>query len=201
MDRTEAVRRLKQLEGQDLVALAKQYHVTVRRDQRFNKGWAGHVLERYLGLPVNTAQAPNFGSWELKLVSLRYMADGSIGVKETMAITMIDPYNVVRTPFEDSHLLNKLRKAIVCGRLFESTLEPRSILRIVSTFDLSDPELYETVRRDYEEVRSRILSNGFESLTGAMGKLVQPRTKGRGHGSTTRAFYARKEFVARILGI
>ncbi len=33
-----------------------------------------------------------------------------------------------------------------------------------------------------------------------MGKLVQPRTKGQGHGSTSRAFYARTGFVAHILG-
>jgi len=33
-----------------------------------------------------------------------------------------------------------------------------------------------------------------------MGVLVQPRTKGPGHGSTSRAFYARKIFVAHILG-
>jgi len=37
-------------------------------------------------------------------------------------------------------------------------------------------------------------------LTGRMGVLVQPRTKGSGHGSTTRAFYARKELVKIILG-
>jgi hypothetical protein len=34
-----------------------------------------------------------------------------------------------------------------------------------------------------------------------MGVLVQPRTKGAGHGSTSRAFYARKQFVAKMIGI
>ena len=45
------------------------------------------------------------------------------------------------------------------------------------------------------------MTKGFEHLTGAMGILVQPRTKGSGHGSTSRAFYARTQFVAEILGI
>jgi hypothetical protein len=34
-----------------------------------------------------------------------------------------------------------------------------------------------------------------------MGVLVQPRTKGPGHGSTSRAFYARARLVGRILGL
>jgi len=71
MEREEAIRKLQALEGKDLVSLARQYDVTVWKGDRKNKGWAGHVLERYLGLPINSAQSPNFGSWELKVVSLK----------------------------------------------------------------------------------------------------------------------------------
>lgn len=154
-----------------------------------------------MGLPINSAQSPNFGSWELKIVSLRKLASGRIAVKETMAITMIDPYNVARTPFEQSHLLAKLKKAIVCARLFESQNEERSILVRVAAFDLNDRTVYEQVKTDYEETRHCILTEGFEHLTGAMGVLIQPRTKGPGHGSISRAFYARTQFVARIVAV
>jgi hypothetical protein len=37
-----------------------------------------------------------------------------------MAITMIDAYHVKNTPFEESYLLSKLKRAIICARLFES---------------------------------------------------------------------------------
>ncbi len=201
MERNDAIRRLKELEGIDLVPLARKYNVTIWKGDKKNKGWAGHVLERYLGLPINSAQSPNFGSWELKIVPLKRLANGTITVKETMAITMIDPYNVANTPFEQSHLLAKLQKAVVCARLFESQEEERSLLLRVATFDLNHRVIYEQVRRDYEETRNCILTRGFEHLTGAMGVLVQPRTKGAGHGSTSRAFYARTKFVAKILGM
>lgn len=201
MEREEAIKKLKQLEGIDLVPLASKYDVTVWKGNKKNKGWAGHVLERYLGLPINSAQSPNFGSWELKIVPLKRRANGTITVKETMAITMIDPFNVKNTPFEQSHLLAKLKKALVCARLFESQNEERSLLVRVSAFDLTDKAIYEQVKRDYEETRNCILKDGFEHLTGAMGVLVQPRTKGAGHGSASRAFYARARFVAKILGI
>lgn len=201
MERQDAITKLKALEGTDLVPLASKYEVTIWKGDKKNKGWAGHVLERYLGLPINSAQSPNFGSWELKLVPLKKLANGTIVVKETMAITMIDPFNVKNTPFEESHLLAKLKKAVVCARLFESQQEESSKLVRVAAFDLSDKEIYEQVKEDYEEARKCIIVQGFEHLTGAMGVLVQPRTKGPGHGSTSRAFYARTQFVAKILGI
>lgn len=159
------------------------------------------MLERYLGLPINSAQSPNFGSWELKIVPLKRLANGKIVVKETMAITMIDPFNVRNTPFEESHLLSKLKKAVVCARLFESQREDRSVLVRVASFDLIEKELYTQIKYDYEETRQCIIKHGFKFLTGAMGVMVQPRTKGPGHGSTSRAFYARTQFVTRILGI
>src|SRR5947208_8952813 len=47
----------------------------------------------------------------------------------------------------------------------------------------------------------KIRAGGVDSVTGDLGKLVQARTKGRGHGSTSRAFYARAVFVAHILNL
>lgn len=201
MEREDAVARLKALQGTDLRPLADKLQVRVWLGEKKNKGWAGHTLERYLGLPINSSQSPNFGSWELKVVPLKYNRRGELQVKETMAITMIDAYNVVQTPFDQSHLLAKLRKAVVCARVFETQDEQRSILARVATFDLSDPNIFQQVRADYELVRDTLKSKGFSALTGKMGVLVQPRTKGAGHGSTSRAFYGRTGFVAQILGI
>lgn len=199
MDRQEALSRLSELIGKDLRLLADRYEVTVFREGRRNKGWAGHVLERHLNLPINSSQSPNFGSWELKIVSLKYLKSRELTVKETMAITMIDQYNVENTDFENSHLLAKLRKLIVAARIWESTEEKRSILHTVTIFDLDNPEVYDQIRADYNLVRETIRTTGFSTLTGKMGVYIQPRTKGRGHGSTTRAFYARTTFLKRFI--
>jgi DNA mismatch repair protein MutH len=199
LEREEAVEKLKLLEGKDLRILADKYNITVWKLGKLNKGWAGHVLERYLELPLNSSQSPNFGSWELKNVPLKHLKSGEIVIKETMAITMIDPVNVLQKSFEDSHLLAKLRKAVVCARMFESKQEKSTLLVRVSTFDLTNPKIYDQVKEDYNLVRNTIKKYGFNVLTGKMGVYVQPRTKGAGHGSTSRAFYARKEFVSLIL--
>jgi len=72
MERKEAIEKLKKLVGKELHELAYEYNVTIYRNGRVNKGWAGHVFERYLELPLNSAQSPNFGSWELKSIPLKY---------------------------------------------------------------------------------------------------------------------------------
>jgi DNA mismatch repair protein MutH len=201
MERKEALRRIFMLKGQDLRPLADKFGVTVKKNGKPNKGWAGHVIERYLGLPLNSAQSPNFGSWELKVVPLCYRKDGRLTVKETMAITMIDPYEIVAKEFEDSHLFGKLQKILIVSRIFENKDETSAILHNVAEFDLDDPEIYKQVKADYDLIRDTIKTRGFSSLTGKMGVMVQPRTKGPGHGSISRAFYARTGFVKRLLGI
>ncbi len=199
MERAEAKRRLSELIGKDLRKLADELGVTVFKEGKRNKGWAGHVMERYLGIPLNSSRAPNFGSWELKIVSLKYLRGGIVSVKETMAITMIDEYNIARTEFEDSHLLNKMRKILIPARIWESKDEERSILYTIADFDLDDPKIYNQVKADYELVRQTILTEGFSALTGKMGVYVQPRTKGPGYGSTSRAFYARTSFLKKVI--
>lgn len=95
MERDEAISKITKLIGKDLRELAEKYEITVFKDGKINKGWAGNVIERYLGLPLNSTQAPNFGSWELKTISLKYLKDNSLVIKETMAITKIDSYNII----------------------------------------------------------------------------------------------------------
>ena len=199
MERQEALLKLSELMGKDLRLFADKYEVTVFKEGKRNKGWAGHVLERHLNLPINSSQSPNFGSWELKIVPLKYLQSGKLTIKETMAITMIDPYNVESTDFWNSHLLAKLRKLIVAARIWESTEEKRSILYAVTTFDLDDPAIYDQIKADYDLVRETIRTTGFSTLTGRMGVYIQPRTKGTGHGSTTRAFYARTTFLKQFI--
>lgn len=195
MERDEAIKRLKSLEGKILQELAKEHQVTIYRDGKVNKGWAGHVFERFLEIPINSAQSPNFGSWELKSIPIKKLKNGQLQFKETMAITMIDPVNVCQKSFEDSHLLSKLKKAVIVARIVGQNVDLPSKIHSVTALDLSG-EIYEAVKQDYDLVRRTLLDPelGFDALTGKMGRYIQPRTKGAGHGSKTRAFYARPSF-------
>ena len=201
MEREEALKKLSQIHGRDLVELAKELQVSkFGASGKKNKGWAGHVFERYLGLPINSSRAPNFGSWELKSASLKVNRFGQLQVKETVAITMLDPVEVMTKEFEESHLYNKLRKQIIVVRVWENVKETRSIYLGAYPFDLNNPEVLETVHADYNIIRQTLIEG--RTLSGKLGTYIQPRTKGSGGDKPkTRAFYARTQFVARLINL
>ena len=203
MERKEAIAKMQLLKGKELHQLAKEYNVTIFAENgKVNKGWAGHIVERFLELPINSSQSPNFGSWELKVIPVKTLKNGLLTFKETMAITMIDPVNVCQKEFADSHLLAKLRKAVIVVRTVGKTVQEPSYIHSINELDLdNNPFLYQSVKDDYDLVRNTLLNNhqDLKSLTGKMGKYIQPRTKGAGHGSISRAFYARKCFLEEII--
>jgi len=207
MERNEALELLKTLKDKEFHELAKKYNIEILgASGKVNKGWAGHVIERFLSLPLNSAQSPNFGSWELKVIPLKKLKNGKLTLKETMAITMIDPVNVVQKPFEESHLYAKLRKIVVVARTVGSNVDEPSYFYDVFEIDLSNEEIYNQVEEDYESVRNILKQyenpyDGLTKLNGKMGIYIQPRTKGSGHGSISRAFYARKSFLNLFLNI
>src|SRR5206468_12846309 len=133
-------------------------------NSRENKGWAGQVIERYLGLPQNSRQTPDFGDWELKVVPLRKDASGNLRVKESMAITMLEPAEVVANNFEDSHLYDKLRSMIAVARIFENVEDTASVLHSAAEFDLDNPSIRKQVEADYEAIREIIRSKGVDAL-------------------------------------
>lgn len=199
ISREEAIAILKPDIGKDLRPIAERYGVTVWKNGHKNKGWAGMVVEQMLGHPQDADQAPDFGTWELKVVPIVRNPQRHWQVKEPMAITMIDPRNVAETPFDHSHLLDKLRALLVCAREWKSNQDEESRLIKLGTFDLADGEIFRQVQADYELVQKTLRNEGAKALTGWMGNLVQPRSKGPGHGVISHAFYARTMFVSRML--
>lgn len=195
--RDEAMRRLAELVGVDLGPLADTYGITVQHRGRRNKGWAGHVVERFLGRSPNPDKAADFGDWELKVVSLVPDAAGLPRVKDSMAIAQFTPDEIERDAFEDSHLLAKLGRLLVVARLADDPDDLTSPLIGAVPFDL-EPALAARVRDDYEEIRWIVRSQGAYALSGHVGRLVQPRPRGDG---TALGFYARARFVAYMLGL
>lgn len=86
----------------------------------------------------------------------------------------------------------------------EATYSNPSYVYDIVEFNLDEgTPLYEAVKADYNTVRNALLdpNRGFNSLTGRMGVYIQPRTKGAGHGSVSRAFYARPLFLSRFINL
>ena len=209
MERDEALEQLRSLEGRCLVELAGQLGQQIFHERELdgatrrtlNKGWAGLTLERALGLSVNSRREPNGGSWELKQVSLKTLRTGEITAKETMQITMFDRAHILEHAFEDSHVIHKIGRMIVVARLYTGRDETHSPIIAVTAADISLAQalIYEQIRQDYETMRAHLRAGGTPASR--MGTLIQSRTKGAGHGSVSRAWYARTRLVNLLLGI
>lgn len=196
--RTTAIQNLTAHIGQDLRTLAAQHSITSYETGRQNKGWKGLILERLAGLETNNAKAPNGLTFELKSVSFRYHK-GDLVPKETMAITMINPDELVAHSFFESHCWAKLKTIVFCAVMWHGRNAERAELLNVASLDFAETdELIKEIKSDYDFIRRKLIEHGFASLTGKDGKWIQARTKGPGHGSTSRAFYARTSLVKKI---
>ena len=196
--RATAIKNLKKYIGKDLRKLALDYEITTYETGKQNKGWKGLVLERLAGLQNNISKAPNGLTYEIKSVAFRY-ARGKLVPKETMAITMINPEELEAHDFFDSHCWAKLKTIIFCAVMWHGkNAETGELLKVASLDFAKNDDLIKEIKTDYNFIRNKLITQGFGSLTGGDGKWIQARTKGPGHGSTSRAFYARTGLVKKI---
>lgn len=199
--RAVAIKNLKKYVGQDLRKLAVEHGITTYETGKQNKGWKGLVLERLAGLETNVSKAPNGLTYELKSVSFRELKSGLVP-KETMAITMINSKELKEHSFFESHCWAKLKTLVFCAVGWNGVNGGESKLLKVASLDFTeDDELIKEIKADYDFIRNKLITEGFGALTGRDGKWIQARTKGAGHGSKSRAFYARTGLVKKIFEI
>ena len=199
--RAIAIQNLKKYLGKDLRKLALEHGITTYETGKQNKGWKGLVLERLAGLKTNVSKAPNGLTYELKSVAFHTVKDALVP-KETMAITMINPEELTAHEFYESHCWAKLKAIVFCAVEWNGTnSEEARLLKVTSLDFTEDDELIKEIKADYDFIRNKLVTQGFEALTGSDGKWIQARTKGAGHGSTSRAFYARTGLVKKIFEI
>lgn len=199
--RAVAIKNLKKYIGKDLRALALKHGVTTYETGKQNKGWKGLVLERLAGLETNVSKAPNGLTYELKSVSF-HNKKKLLVPKETMAITMINPVELKEHSFFESHCWAKLKTIVFCAVMWHGKNAQKAELIKVTSLDFAeDDQLIQEIKADYDYIRNKLIKRGFKSLTGKDGKWIQARTKGTGHGSTSRAFYARTALVKKIFEI
>lgn len=196
--RVKALTNLKKYLGRDLYELALDFSITMYKDEKQNKGWKGLVLERCAGLDNNNISAPNGIGFELKSVSF-INKNEKMTAAETMAITMINQEKLKKEDFFKSGLWEKLKSLVFCAVQVKGKKDKNPIFVAVTSFDFQEDEnLIKEIKADYDFIRNKLIKEGFDALTGKDGKWIQARTKGAGHGSTSRAFYAKKELVNKI---
>lgn len=148
-----------------------------------NKGGVGQLLEKLLEIP-HSSDCLDMLDGELKVFPLR--PNGS--VKESVAVTMVDKELLKMTPFEESRVYKKLENV-----LFVPYKRDRENVCFMEAIHFTrDHEYFEQLKKDYTDIQT-------EEFSGKIGKYLQTRTKGKGHGTTSRAFYLRASFIKLIM--
>lgn len=158
-----------------------------------NKGLPGQFLEDLLGIP-HTSNCLDCSDGELKLFPVKKLKKNSTLVpKESIAVTMLSTDDLRTCDFQSSICCKKMSRMLVVPYYRNGDKIRFMNPRIIDKECIEFADLYKTLESDYKEIRENYNENGvLESKTG---ELLQNRTKGAGHGSTSRAFYLRPKFM------
>ncbi len=156
-----------------------------------NKGAAGHHLETLLGIPHSPA-CLDCEDGELKAFPLKRNAKSQLVPKETVAVTMCDKTALLSTSFADSRVAAKLRRTLFVPYLRS---DDDSVTYFKPVLFTEAHPLWNALTADYEEIQKHAAAG---EMTGTIGTYLQTRTKGAGHGSTSRAFYLRPKFLTEL---
>ena len=161
-----------------------------------NKGLPGLFLEELLDIP-HTSNCLDCNDGELKLFPVKILKNGTVVPKETMAITMLSKDDLESNEFESSKCYKKMSKMLIVPYYRNKDNIQFMKSKIIDKDDDEFTDVYNTMKSDYNLIRNNYISTG--KFSSSDGKLLQNRTKGAGHGSTSRAFYLRPEFMKRCI--
>ena len=161
-----------------------------------NKGLPGIFLEDLLGIP-HTSNCLDCSDGELKLFPVKKLKNGTLVPKETIAITMLSKNDLEIDEFNASRCCKKLSKTMFVPYYRNGDTIRYMNAKIIDRESIEFAELYSILESDYSLMRKNFIENGvLESKTGT---LLQNRTKGAGHGSTSRAFFLRTAFIKQYI--
>lgn len=172
--------------------IGKKYSLPVTK----NKGLPGTFLETLLGIP-HTSNCLDCSDGELKTFPVKKLKNGTYVPKETIAVTMLSMEDLRTSDFPSSKCYKKMSRMLVVPYFREGDYIQFMTPKIIDKECEEYSEVYSILEKDYETIRKDYIESGV--LKSATGTLLQNRTKGAGHGTTSRAFYLRPAFMKRCV--
>jgi DNA mismatch repair protein MutH len=159
-----------------------------------NKGATGLLLETITGIP-HTPNCLDCSDGELKTFPIKKLKSGKYVPKETMAITMLDVESLKTCCFQDSRCGKKINRMLIVPYFREG--DTIKYLRPMLWETAAHEQLCKKIEEDYNLIQSTYLKENI--LKSELGTYLQTRTKGAGHGTTSRAFYLRTKFLKETI--
>jgi DNA mismatch repair protein MutH len=161
-----------------------------------NKGKPGNYLEEIAGIPTSSA-CLDCSDGEVKVFPIKRNKNGINVPKETIAVTMMNGEDLARDSFTESRVYKKLTNVLYIPYERDGdtiTFRKPTIVQM--------PAVEEQLRKDYDDIRGFLSTNGTLDHSSGVGVYMQTRTKGAGGDAPkTRAFYLKKKFIDDMIDI
>lgn len=134
-----------------------------------NKGNLGQIIEeRFFHYSCNSDSRADFyeAGVELKVTPYKENRNGTLSAKERLILTMIDYFQVVNEPFEQSHLWNKSQLILLVYYLYNKDVKSNLDYRIGFSRLFTPPEQdVKIIKHDYEVIVSKIKNGKAHELS------------------------------------
>ena len=179
-----------------------------------NKGNLGQIIEeKFFHYKCNNDSRADFNEAgvELKVTPYRINKNGTLSAKERLILTMIDYYEVVNEPFEESHFWNKSKLILLVYYLYLKDVKDNLDYKIGYSRLFTPPEQdLKIIKHDYYVIVSKIkagkaheLSEGDTLYLGAAPKAATSKNRRKQPFSEVpakpRAFAFKNSYMTYVL--
>ncbi len=207
----ELLKRAEGLAGLRLEELGRAFGLEAPPDLRRAKGWAGQLVEAWLGADAGSLAEPDFRALGIELKTLPVGRDG--GPLESTYVCTVPLEGACAETWKASWVRRKLARVLWVPIEADRGI-PVGARRIGSPLLWSlEPDLEETLRADWEELMEMVCLGRLGELSARTGTFLQVRPKAassrtlcRGVGedgapvwTNPRGFYLRTAFTREVL--
>ncbi|MCX4187326.1 DNA mismatch repair endonuclease MutH [Methylophaga sp. OBS4] len=207
----DLLQRCWQLAGKTLGQIATELGIPVPDNLLHHKGWAGQVLEHYLGADAGNQAEPDFTGLGIEMKTLPLNANGQ--PKESTYVCTVSLREKGNLRWEDSWVRQKLAQVLWVP--IEADKNIRLADRYVGLGWIWQPTpAQETIlKRDWEELMDRVVLGEQADISAREGQYLQIRPKAANsrvmvkslteEGASTlinpKGFYLRSTFTRELL--
>lgn len=184
----ELLSRCRTLAGKSLGQVAAELNIAVPGSRARAKGWAGQLIERYLGASAASQPRPDFMSLGIELKTIPVNRQGR--ARESTFVCMAPMTAVSGLRWSDSTVRHKLNRVLWVPIEADPGIMP-SNSRTGNAFLWSpSPEQARTLEQDWQELVEMLCFGEFDKVSAKHGKYLQIRPKAASSASLVRTTLA-----------
>ena len=207
----ELMRRCRVLAGKSLGQVAAELNVAVPASRTRAKGWAGQVIEYYLGATAASLPEPDFQNLGIELKTIPVNRHGR--ARESTFVCAAPMQAATGLRWADSTVRHKLNRVLWVPLEADPGIPPANS-RVGNAFLWSpSQQQLRVIEQDWQELVEMICFGEFDKISAGHGEYLQIRPKAANSASLARAtlaggetgltlprgFYLRSRFTNMLL--